>query len=73
MEGMIIIRKGILPANQQYSGTCNHCGAMVRFLKKEAKVKSHGNPNLTHLIQVACPTEGCGHMIKGTPILLPDE
>ena len=56
---MKIIRRGTLPTEKVYEGTCNHCDTVVEFQAKEAKLVSDQRDGDYYEIQ--CPV--CGHTI----------
>lgn len=51
---MKIIKPGSLPEERSYTATCYHCGAIVEFKRKEARIFSDQRDGTS--LTVACPT-----------------
>ena len=62
---MKIIKKGILPENILYEGTCGHCHCEVECNYTEVSKRNRGNRYSGELIEysVPCPTKGCNRQI----------
>lgn len=54
---MQILRKGNLPENDIYIGTCNYCKCKIQIQRKEGKFQSCQWDG--KWVDYACPTEGC--------------
>jgi endogenous inhibitor of DNA gyrase (YacG/DUF329 family) len=61
-DDMEIIKRGTLPSERQYSGTCSTCGTQVKF--KEGEARFHSDQRDGDFITVDCPV--CGKIIYGT-------
>ena len=70
---MKILRKGILPQNIIYTGSCRRCNAQVECNYTEVTRRDLGDRYSGEFIEcsVPCPTKGCGYTIilieKPTP------
>ena len=62
---MKIIRKGILPKDRLYNGTCNNCGCQVEAAEEEVTKHNLGDRYSGEFLEyyVLCPTQGCGRRI----------
>lgn len=50
---MDIVKRGSLPENREYNGTCVHCRTEVRFKRSEATLHSDRDGSF---VKVECPT-----------------
>ena len=61
---MEILKPGrpVQKPNEDYRGTCGHCGCEVKCSPTDKAVLPYSRSN--PIYQVKCPTEGCGAFIK---------
>jgi|FAXJ01.1.fsa_nt_gi hypothetical protein len=62
---MKIIRKGILPTNIIYTGTCGYCHCELECNYTEVSKRDLGDRYSGEIIEhsIPCPTKGCSRQI----------
>ncbi len=63
---MRVLQPGRNPDDDLLTGTCENCGCVVQFYRREAQAISNHDwlTGFETLYHIDCPTPGCGYTIK---------